>query len=251
MTARAETARTNLPVAIAKTPPGPQPPALVLFGRDGNRPRAAWFDAADATAATTAAATMRLRALPLADDAGRELAGQFTRGRVLPSGRALVPFAKREPYARLVALAGQEAGLHVSEGGHADGPAAIAEPPADGPTDASAPAPGDGAAGEPEAEPPTGAVAVAPVVAGEPADKPPAPRPGAHLFVGEPRPAGHDRIGLGSVVLAHEGPDDGWWEAEVIGANGRTFSLRWRDYPTQPTILRKADELALLPPGEP
>jgi hypothetical protein len=28
------------------------------------------------------------------------------------------------------------------------------------------------------------------------------------------------------------------------------FSLRWRDYPTQPTILRKAGELALLPPGE-
>ena len=50
-------------------------------------------------------------------------------------------------------------------------------------------------------------------------------------------------------MLAHEGPDEGWWEAEVIGINGRVFSLRWRDYPTQPTILRKATELALLPPG--
>ncbi|GEL44463.1 hypothetical protein MEX01_50540 [Methylorubrum extorquens] len=38
--------------------------------------------------------------------------------------------------------------------------------------------------------------------------------------------------------------------AEVIGINGWVFSLRRRDYPTQPTILRKATELALLPPGE-
>ncbi|MGG3810897.1 hypothetical protein ABEV34_04465 [Methylorubrum rhodesianum] len=76
------------------------------------------------------------------------------------------------------------------------------------------------------------------------------PCPGDRTFVGQPKPRDPDEIGLGSVVLAHEGPDEGWWEAEVIGINGRVFSLRWRDYPTQPTILRKATELALLPPGE-
>ncbi|SFM05348.1 hypothetical protein SAMN04488125_14213 [Methylorubrum salsuginis] len=76
------------------------------------------------------------------------------------------------------------------------------------------------------------------------------PRPGDRTFVGQPKPRDPAEIGLGSVVLAHEGPDEGWWEAEVIGINGRVFSLRWRDYPTQPTILRKATELALLPPGE-
>ncbi|TNC08824.1 hypothetical protein FF100_28550 [Methylobacterium terricola] len=63
-------------------------------------------------------------------------------------------------------------------------------------------------------------------------------------------PRDRDEIGLGSVVLAHEGPDEGWWEAEVIGINGTVHSLRWRDYPTQATILRRADELALLPPGK-
>lgn len=76
------------------------------------------------------------------------------------------------------------------------------------------------------------------------------PRSGDRTFVGQPKPRDPTEIGLGSVVLAHEGPDEGWWEAEVIGINGRVFSLRWRDYPTQPTILRKATELALLPPGE-
>ncbi|MEN3230384.1 hypothetical protein PUR21_22600 [Methylorubrum rhodesianum] len=75
------------------------------------------------------------------------------------------------------------------------------------------------------------------------------PRSGDRTFVGRPKPRDPAEIGLGSVVLAHEGPDEGWWEAEVIGINGRVFSLRWRDYPTQPTILRKATELALLPPG--
>ena len=76
------------------------------------------------------------------------------------------------------------------------------------------------------------------------------PRSGDRAFVGQPKPRDPTEIGLGSVVLAHEGPDEGWWEAEVIGINGRVFSLRWRDYPTQPTILRKATELALLPPDE-
>ncbi|WP_375275669.1 hypothetical protein [Methylorubrum thiocyanatum] len=84
---------------------------------------------------------------------------------------------------------------------------------------------------------------------------PPAAASNAHhsgnrTFVGQPIPRDPAEIGLGSVVLAHEGPDEGWWEAEVIGINGRVFSLRWRDYPTQPTILRKATDLALLPPGE-
>ncbi|WHQ72795.1 hypothetical protein KEC54_20920 [Methylorubrum extorquens] len=76
------------------------------------------------------------------------------------------------------------------------------------------------------------------------------PRSGDRTFVGQPKPRDPAEIGLGSVVLAHEGPDEGWWEAEVIGINGRVLSLRWRDYPTQPTILRKSTELALLPPGE-
>ena len=77
-----------------------------------------------------------------------------------------------------------------------------------------------------------------------------APRSGDRTFIGQPTPRDPTEIGLGSTVLAHEGPDEGWWEAEVIGINGRVFSLRWRDYPTKPTILRKATELALLPPGE-
>ncbi|ACB82104.1 conserved hypothetical protein [Methylorubrum populi BJ001] len=101
-----------------------------------------------------------------------------------------------------------------------------------------------------------GASGTAGTAAAEPESRlPPAaasntPGSGNRTFVGEPKPRDPAEIGLGSVVLAHEGLDEGWWEAEVIGINGRVFSLRWRDYPTQPTILRKATELALLPPGQ-
>ncbi len=41
------------------------------------------------------------------------------------------------------------------------------------------------------------------------APPPPAP-PGP--FVGHKLPRDRDEIGLGSIVLAHEGPDEGWWE---------------------------------------
>ncbi|KAB1077210.1 hypothetical protein F6X53_20085 [Methylobacterium soli] len=63
-------------------------------------------------------------------------------------------------------------------------------------------------------------------------------------------PKDRDEIGLGSFVLAMEAPAEGWWEAEVIGINGSVYSLRWRDYPAEPTLLRKAGELALLPPNQ-
>ncbi|CAA2159883.1 hypothetical protein MBRA_05063 [Methylobacterium brachiatum] len=250
MTAPSKIARVGLLPLVSETPLTPQPPALVLLGQERGRHRAAWFDASDAEAATTAAAAMGLRVLPLINQAGRDLAGRLARGRVLPSGRALVPFTKRELYTRLVALAGEGAELTVTAGGQSD-------PPSDGPAVMDPPTerqdPTAAGSGMPESrgdERPSGVVDAARNVAGAPADALPAPRPGAHLFVGQPRPGDRNEIGLGSIVLAHEGPDEGWWEAEVIGTNGRTFSLRWRDYPTHPTILRKADELALLPPGE-
>lgn len=252
MTTRSETNRAGLPALVAETPLAQLPPALVVFGGDGaGKPRAAWFDVADGEAATAAAATMQLRTLLLTDDVGRDLASCLARGRMLPSGRALVPFTKRELYTRLVSLAGKGGELTVTAGGRSDAPSdgqAAMDPPAEREAPTAA---GSGMSESRGDERPAGVVDAARNVAGAPADAPPMPRPGAHLFVGQPRPGDRTEVGLGSIVLAHEGPDEGWWEAEVIGANGQTFSLRWRDYPTQPTILRKPDELALLPPGEP
>jgi hypothetical protein len=215
---------------IAETPLAPQSPALILFGRDeGGRPRAAWFGSNDVAAATAAASLMSLRILPLTETSHQALAGELPAGRVFTSGRAFVPYVRKDLFRRLVEAAGDGAGLSLAETPAA--PAASTEPG----QPVAAPVP-QTAAAKPKATP---------AVSGSSA-----PHPGDRSFVGAPVPQGRDEIGLGSIVLAQESPDEGWWEAEVIGLNGRVFSLRWRDYPTQPTILRKAGELALLPPGE-
>lgn len=241
-----------LPARVAETPLTRQSPALVLFGRGaGGKSRAAWFEAADIEAATAAAKAMRLRVLPLATAEQREVAGQLTRGRMLPSGRAHVPFAKHDLYASLIALAGEEGGGQMSAGGgsetsadaHTANDAEAAADPSPEPLAGRSEPAGDAASRDRGAKAEPGTAAAAAELS-EPL------RPGDRTFVGEPKPRNRAEIGLGSIVLAHEGPEEGWWEAEVIGINGRVFSLRWRDYPTQPTILRKAGELALLPPGE-
>lgn len=251
MTAKT-THRINLPALVNETPLTPQPPALVLFGRNrSGKPCAAWFDRSQAEAATAVAVTMKLRVLPVVGGADRALALQLAHGRILPSGKAHVPGARRDLYGRLVALVGESAGLGITER-----PEERVEPPRE-PDAPAREAPPAATAGATEPSPESVADklpvpdGVRDLTAVASADARAKPRPGDGLFVGEVRPATREQIGLGSLVLAHEGPDDGWWEAEVIGANGRTFSLRWRDYDPMafPTVLRTVDELALLPPG--
>ena len=60
------------------------------------------------------------------------------------------------------------------------------------------------------------------------------------------RPRDWSEIGGGSLVLAHDG--EGWFEALVILPLGDSFRLRWRDYPKEPPVVRRRDELALLYP---
>jgi hypothetical protein len=62
-------------------------------------------------------------------------------------------------------------------------------------------------------------------------------------------PAGWDQIGHGSLVLATLSLDDGWWEAVVERVEGPVLTLKWRDYPSEPRITRRIEQLALLHPG--
>ncbi len=164
---------------------------------------------------------MNLRVVQLADEEQRAFADQFTHGRLFGSGRAFIPYIRRSSSP----ASSNSPAFRWIQMTRALAPAAENGPPA--------------APQEPERGTLPRATTAAP--------PPPAP-PGP--FVGHKLPRDRDEIGLGSIVLAHEGPDEGWWEAEVIGINGTVHSLRWRDYPTQPTILRRADELALLPPAK-
>ncbi len=52
----------------------------------------------------------------------------------------------------------------------------------------------------------------------------------------------------GCVVLVHQNRDDGWWEGYVLKRQGNMLTLRWRDYPKQPTIVRHVSTVALMDP---
>jgi hypothetical protein len=54
-------------------------------------------------------------------------------------------------------------------------------------------------------------------------------------------------IGVGSLVLACEGDMQGWFEAVVVEDKGEAlFVLRWRDWPEEPALVRRLDDLGLL-----
>jgi hypothetical protein len=62
------------------------------------------------------------------------------------------------------------------------------------------------------------------------------------------RPASWQAIEVGSLVIAHESVEDGWWEAIVVAVEKDQLVLRWRDYARQPCVPRGRFEVALLPP---
>jgi hypothetical protein len=57
-----------------------------------------------------------------------------------------------------------------------------------------------------------------------------------------------DEIASGQLVIAHESADDGWWEAIVIDRKADKFTLRFRDFPDQPKLVRHRSAIALLYP---
>lgn len=68
---------------------------------------------------------------------------------------------------------------------------------------------------------------------------------------GEPRyPRSWAGVAVGSLVLISEGDQDGWYEAEVIEAKaGGIYTLRWRDWPDLPLLVRRREHMALLHPN--
>lgn len=65
----------------------------------------------------------------------------------------------------------------------------------------------------------------------------------------EQRPTCWTEITAGSTVLVHGGGEDGWFEAEVVEAKADDlFTLRWRDWPDLPILVRTRAHIALLNP---
>lgn len=62
-------------------------------------------------------------------------------------------------------------------------------------------------------------------------------------------PRSWEEVTVGHMVLMHESPEDGWWEATVIKREGEVLTLRLRDYPKQGTWVRHINAVALVNPG--
>ncbi len=62
-------------------------------------------------------------------------------------------------------------------------------------------------------------------------------------------PTSWDDIAVGHLVIAHESAIAGWWEAIVLARDGDMLTLKWRDYPQQPSVQRHTGSVALLRPG--
>jgi hypothetical protein len=61
-------------------------------------------------------------------------------------------------------------------------------------------------------------------------------------------PKSWDEIGPGHLVIARETLEIGWWEAIVIERTGDLVTVRYRDYPQYPPMVRHRSAIALISP---
>jgi hypothetical protein len=58
-----------------------------------------------------------------------------------------------------------------------------------------------------------------------------------------------DEIAPGHLVIARETLEVGWWEAVVVERNGDLVTVRYRDYPQYPNMVRHRSAIALVSPA--
>ena len=214
-----QTQVSTKPSQVSAARPAKAGVAIVLFGRDSkNKPHAAAFTSDEVEAAKKAAELMRYSTW-LVPDSGRALASKIGKGVVFGSGRGRTPLVSRTLMAQLELVAGpasQSTPTSATEGASA------------APSKATG-----GQNGSPGGTPSGGAPS-------KPADAPPK------------RPTDWGGVDVGSLVLASTGePMDGWFECLVTAKReADTFELKWRDWPTEPTIVRRRDNIGLLPPKQ-
>jgi hypothetical protein len=59
-----------------------------------------------------------------------------------------------------------------------------------------------------------------------------------------------DEIAPGHLVIARETLEIGWWEAVVIERTGDLVTVRYRDYPQYPPMVRHRSAIALISPAD-
>ena len=74
-------------------------------------------------------------------------------------------------------------------------------------------------------------------------DPPASPDPTAREL-----PGSWDEIGPGHVVIVKETSECGWWDAAVVERNGDLVTVRYRDCPGCPSLVRHRSAVALISP---
>ena len=267
------------------TPTNPIAP-VVLFGLDGRgKPKAARFGKNAASLAIKAASQLQLRTIAGDNPKIAEIAARLPVGRVHATGKAFVPFVRRDLYDKLIAAAGNGNGSSaVRFTGSQAGRAATANPPS---TNPNLPQSwdqiglGDLVVAQEALEDGWYEAIVVEVngdmltlrwrdyprerrfirhrfrvallYPGAQAASQPSKPPKASTKPSskdEPAlPADWRDVDVNKLVLAKDdGPWRSWWEAIPIEKAGDRFKLRWRDFSTVSPVGRQRFELALIRP---
>ncbi|MER9141831.1 hypothetical protein NKH92_03980 [Mesorhizobium sp. M0871] len=191
-------------------------PSLIVFGRDeSNKPHASVFLLPQVEAAEGAARLMGMHSHHVDPGDSPEIVMRLPAGKLFDSGKAFVPFVKGELYTRIVTLAGVTDEPRQPLTG---------ETGADNPENASAGSP-EGVAGHAEGDGGGGQ--------------------GHNGGLADPW-AG---LAVGSIVLASEGPEEGYFEARIMKVKAKgMFTLKFRDYPEAPQVDRAYYQLGLIHP---
>ncbi len=62
-----------------------------------------------------------------------------------------------------------------------------------------------------------------------------------------PAPKTWSEVKVGSLVIAHESLEDGWWEAIVTEIKADQLTVRWRDFPRQRPLIVTKKDIAFFP----
>jgi hypothetical protein len=263
---------------------------VVLFGIDETgKPRAAKFSDKLADLAVKAAGQLDLKVLTINNQRLADLAAQLPEGRIHATGRGFIPFIRKGLFEKLIEAAGTGTAVGSSGGGNgtsgANGPGTPGTPSGQPPRlfplnwDDISPGqvvlaledPGEGwyeanvidrrgdTLGLKYRDYATARrftehrLSVALICPSDP-DESKASKPKGHGLVGsnaEPFPKTWAEIGVNSLVLAKDdGPWRSWWEAIPVDQTDDAFTLRWRDFPQVPNVVRPRRALALLYPNQ-
>jgi len=195
---------------------------LVVFGLDSeDKPHASRFTQDDREAAMTAARLMGFNCAEITDPGLVQVVEALPQGRIYATGRALVPFVKRELYDKLAAL-----------------PLPVAPAAPEGHKEQQTP--------EATAKLPQAVTEVAEVTGVTEATE--------AIAVDPPAPTTDywAAIELGSVILANDrASENGWWEAVVIevGSDPDILTVAWTEFPKEPTFKVKRRDTAVMSTG--